>query len=256
MFFYDNFTPEQVCGIFTPLHFMVIVAFILSFTLVMVLSRKLTPEKSKRLILILAIVVLALEIIKITLRIIKNDILDSWIPLYFCSLFLFAVWFIFSKNKSVQKFGYAYLAFGGIFASVAFIIYPSTSLMIQPLWHLGSIHSIIYHFIMLYIGALVLSKKLYTPKPSDFWYYFAFVTCACLLALAINLNFGTNMMFLDNPFGLGFLQAIKDTSQALYIILAWLAQAVGLYWINFGVYKIITKIKLRRKNNDWEFFYK
>ncbi len=250
MFFYDNFTPEQVCGIFTPLHFMVIVAFILSFALVMVLSRKLTSEKSKKLIFILAIMVLALEIIKITLRIIKNDILDAFIPLYFCSLFLFAVWFIFCKNKKLQMVGYSYLVFGGIFASLAFIIYPSTSLMIQPLWHLGSIHSIIYHFIMLYAGVLVLSKKLYTPKASDFWYYFAFVSCACLLALAINLNFGTNMMFLDNPFGLGFLQAIKDTSQALYIILAWLAQAVGLYWINFGIYKLITKIKLRRKNND------
>ena len=250
MFFYDNFTPEQVCGIFTPLHFMVIAVFILLFALVIVLSKTLTPEKSKKLIFVLAIVVLALEIIKIVLRIVKGNGLNSWIPLYFCSLFLFAVWFVFTNNEKLRRIGYSYIVFGGIFASVSFIIYPSTSLMIQPLWHPGAIHSIIYHFIMLYVGVLVLIKKLYTPKASDFLYYFAFVTCSCLLALAVNLNFGTNMMFLDNPFGLGFLQSIRNTSQVLYIILAWLAQAVGLYWINFGVYKIITKIKLRRKNND------
>ncbi len=193
----------------------------------------------------IAISVLIMEIIKIIIRIYRGDSYDSYIPLYFCSLFIFAIWLSLSKNYHLKTCGYTFMVFGGIFASICFIFYPSTSLMLYPIWHPASLHSLFYHFLMFYSGVLVLIKKLYTPKIKDSIYYICFVTLFSVIAIIVNHFLGTNMMFMGNPFGLTFLYFIYNYSKILYIILVYLAQGVGLFFVSFGVYSLWEHIKKR-----------
>lgn len=243
--FYDNFTNDQICGIFSMTHFIVIAIFFVSLIIAVYYSLRMSQKQVKKSLLIIAIIITVLEIIKICIRIYKKDTLDSWIPFYFCSLFIYAIWFSFSKNEFIRNCGYSFMVFGGIFASISFIIYPSTSLMLYPVWHPGSLHSILYHWLLLYCGLMIVIK-LYVPKASHFFNYLVLTSLSCVLAIFINHFLGTNMMFLSNPFGLGFLTNILEYSKILYIFLVYFAQCVILYWLSFGIYKLIT---IKRKNN-------
>lgn len=250
--FYDNFTQDQICGIYTPWHFVTIIVFFVLIFITLIFSKKLKDNQVRLVILLIAILVLALEIIKIVIRVYRGDGFDSYIPLYFCSLFIFAIWLSLSKNNHLKTCGYTFMVFGGIPASICFIFYPSTSLMLYPIWHPASLHSLIYHFLMLYSGAIVLIKKFYTPKLKDFAYYIVFFTFFSIIAIIVNYFLGTNMMFMGNPFALPFLNIIFNYSKVLYIILVYLAQGVALYFVGFGIYVVLKYLfeKRRIKNES------
>ena len=256
---YDNFTEEQICGLYTPWHFVAIAIFFILAVVLLFFSRKLNEKQTKIILWVIAVLVLVMEIIKIAIRIYRGDGYDSYIPLYFCSLFIYAIWLSLCKSKHLKTCGYCFMVFGGIPASVCFIFYPSTSLMIYPIWHLGSLHSLFYHFLMFYSGCLILLKNLYTPQLKDAIYYIIFVTFFSVIAIIVNHFLGTNMMFMGNPFGLPFLDAIFNYSKVLYIILVYLAQGVALFFAGFGVYALVEYIiKKRRMKHEsvWILFHK
>jgi len=237
---------EQVCGMFNMLHLIYIVLFACGLGLLLFLSRRRNKEQISGILLLVGIAVTVMEIIKITVRIYNGAWPDSWLPLYYCSLFLFAIWFVRSKNIYIQRAGYAYMTMGGVVASAFFVLYPSTSLGMYPFIHLSSAHSLVYHLLMCYCGILVLWKGVYLPKKQDAVGYFCFITVACVLAFILNEWLGTNCMFLRDPFGLPVLQPILAFSKPLYIVLVALAQGVLMFWLNYGIYSLVK----RRKGAD------
>lgn len=245
--FYDHFTQDQVCGIFTPTHIAVLILYYIAAAAALYGSRRQSAERTERTVLIVALVVTAAEIVKIALRLWKGESGDAWIPLYFSSLFLYAIWLSLSKNERLRTAGNCFLAFGGTVAGAVFIVYPSTSLPHLPIWHPGAVHSIVYHWLMLYVGVVTLMRR-YVPEARHFWYYFLFVTVFSVAAAVCNAYLGTNLMFLGNPYGLPFLQAIYDASPWLYLAVAYLAQAVLLFWVCYGVAVLIRKRE--RKTNE------
>ena len=244
-FFYDNFTESQVCGMFTVGHYISIVVFFLALTLLLLYSKNFSIEKNKKVRFIIAICICATEVIKITLRLIKREHVDAWIPVYYCSLFLFAVWFTFSKNEIVNKMGYAFITMGGVMASILFVFYPSTSLAIKPIWHPGSIHSFLYHLTMCYVGLMALITKEYTPKVKDGLWYFIFVFSACIIGYIINQIVPANCMFLSNAYKLPILDDILKKSHITYMLIVSFAQSLLMYYANYGIYKLTIKIRER-----------
>lgn len=233
----------QVCGMFNGLHAITILLFFALLALLLYLSRHMTEEKSHKLLRWVAIFVSALEIVKITSRILQGYGPDSWVPLYYCSLFIFAIWLTLSGKASIRRAGCAYITMGGIVASVFFTFYPSTSLGMYPLLHPATFHSFVYHLIMCYTGLILLWKGGYVPQKRDGLYYSLFVFGACIPAVILNEVIGTNCMFLRHPFNLPLLQPLLEFSKPLYILVASLAQAVVLYWVDFGLYGIYKRLK-------------
>ena len=158
-FFYDHFTNEQIAGLFGWEHLFTIVLFAVLLTVVLVLSRKITEKGLQKLHFWIAVGVTVCEIIKITLRVVKGQGADSYMPLYYCSLFIYGIWLALCKNKALSRTGYAFVCMGGAMAAFCFTAYPSTSLAIFPLWHPATWHSFFYHFVMCYAGILFLWKK-------------------------------------------------------------------------------------------------
>ena len=251
-FFYDHFTQNDICGMFNLGHLLTVVVFIASMALALFFSRKMTESQVKKMHLIVAIVVSVLEVVKITLRVVKGQSYDSYMPLYFCSLFIFAIWLSLSKNPKINRFGYAYITMGGIVASLSFTIYPSTSLAIFPIWHPATFHSFIYHWIMFYTGIMLLIKNQYIPNKQDSLRYFIFIVCACIPSLILNKYLGTNCMFLRDAFKLPVLDGILNYSKVIYIAIMVIAQAVLVYWLSYGLYKLILCIKNKIKKNKGE----
>lgn len=250
--FYDNFDLGQICGMFTPWHFAVMALFALLLWLFLRLSKNITYQGIKKLHLVVAICLTAFEIIKIVLRVCKGQNLDSYLPLYFCSLYIYAIWIAFAKNNFLSRMGFAYITMGGILASLCFTIYPSTSLALYPVWHPACLHSFAYHLTMTYTGILFLWKKYFVPKANDCHKFFVFVAAFCVLAFMINYFFGTNCMFMANAYKLPVLDAILEYNKYLYMLIVVVAQSVAIFWASFGIYKLFDKAKQCRQKKEVE----
>ncbi len=244
-FFYDNFSGDQIAGMFNAAHLIYAILFFALAAILICLSKNIDKHKLQTVRLASSIAVTVMEILKISLRILKNQWYDSWIPLYFCSLYIFAIWLTFVKYEPLKRMGYAYITMGGIVASAFFIIYPSTSLGIFPIWHPASMHSFIYHLIMLYTGILILVKKEYVPRPKDSLLYFVFILCACIPSVYLNEAIGTNCMFLRHAFKLPILEPIINYSKYLYMLIVFFAQSILMFWGNYFFYNIPKIIKKR-----------
>lgn len=241
--FYDNFTPEQVAGLFSPWHYALIVIFALSLALLLYLSRKMTEKQAHRTLNIAAAAVIISEIIKISVRILKGGGIDTWIPLYYCSLFIYAIVMSRAKSELISRTGYAFITMGGILAACLFTLYPSTSLALYPVWHPACLHSFLYHLTMAYCGIITLTKGLFKPRASDSARYGVFVLAACFIGYFLNEKYGSNCMFLHNAFKLPVLDSVLSRSHGAYIAIVVLAQAVLMFWINFGLYRLFTNKK-------------
>lgn len=243
--FYDNFTSDQICGIFTLWHFVALGIFAVTVTIALILSRKMKQETVVKLMRVVAIVAWIMEVFKIVIRLYKHESPNGWVPLYFCSLFLYAIVFALSKNEFVKNMGYCFLVCGGIVASVCYTIYPSTALLLYPIWHPATIHGFVYHWFMFYIGVLVLMRELYKPKAKDFIYYLVFTTIATIAALIVNQFTDANLMLISKPFGVPFFYTVFKISPILYGSMVYVAQSIALFWAVYGVYKLC--IYLRNK---------
>lgn len=248
-FFYDYFDETDIAGVFSPTHF-VILAFYFAFAaLALYLSRKFDEAKVKKATLVGAIVTCSMEVVKIVLRLIKGQSGDDWIPLYVSSLFMYASWMSLAKNETIRTTGIAFLSFGSTTAGIVYAIYPSTALIRFPVWHPGAIHGILYHWIILYVGALTLWKR-FKPKAIHSVHFLLFMTAFTIPAFICNTVWGYNLMFIGTPAFLPPLQFLYDIHPYFYGAVVFLAQAVGLYWAWFGIYKLAgwvrKKLALRR----------
>lgn len=242
--FYDHFTQDQICGVFTPTHFIILFVYFAALAVALFFSRKI--KNAERIVLIIAVAVTCMEVVKIALRLYKGGSGDAWIPLYFSSLFLYAIWLSLARSSALRTAGLCFLAFGGTVAGTFFIFYPSTSLASLPWWHPGALHSVVYHWLMLYVGIVTLKFR-YRPESSHFFHYFIFVTVFSAAAFVCNECLGTNLMFLGNPFGLEFLRRIYEYSRCLYALTAYCAQAVLLFWVCYGLSRAVAVIRKRRE---------
>ncbi len=231
----------EICGLFNGLHFISIIAFFLILWLCLFLCRNLGKNGVDCILWASAILLTVLEILKIYIRINKGQGPDSWVPLYYCSLYLFAVWLIRIPVDAVQRVGYAFMTMGGILASIFFTFYPSTSLGMYPFFSTATLHSFFFHFVMCFTGVLILWKGKYSPVKKDSIGYFIFILVACVAGYFVNQRLGTNCMFLEHPFGLPVLQPILDFSKPLYMSVVTLAQASAMFWLNYLILRFVIK---------------
>lgn len=245
--FYDKYFEQvDVAGLFSTAHFIYIGVFILLSIALIGMSRGISESRERKNRFWIAVAVTLLEIIKIWIRIKKGQGISSWIPLYYCSLFIFASWASLAKNRIISGMGKSYIAMGGAMAGIIFTIIPSTSLAIFPALHPASIHSFLYHFIMFYSGVILLMRGGYKPRARDGILYFLFITLAMIPSFIINEKYGANCMFLKHPYGVPFLEAISEVSVPLYVVLVYLGQGVLMFYGNYLFYLIARALsKLR-----------
>ena len=246
-FFYDNFSADDIAGMFTLTHYIYIGITVGAVILLVYLSRNASDEQYKKIRLGLAIALTVMEVVKIGLRVYKGQSPDDWIPFYFCGLFLFALWFSMTRSQILSTVGNTYITMGAIMAGLIFTVYPSTSLALFPVWHPASIHAAVYHGAMMYMGALTLMNHRYVPENSHYKYYCSYITVVCLISIVLNRYLGTNCMFLDNPFGMPLLSELNEWCPPIYKLLAWFGQSTVLYWFDIGAYRLISR---RSKKDD------
>ncbi len=247
-FGYYFFAPAgrfDPCGMFTIPH---IVSSVLCIAVIFVLlycnRNKLDAVRSDSFIKKTAMILTVLETIKITHSFVYGDLyLDAWFPLSYCGLFIFALWMSLSKNDFIKNAGNAFISYGCPIAGIAFLIFPTTSLMNYPIWHYFSLYSLLFHSYMIFMGiSSILQEKRLTAKA--YTGYMSFVFTFSFIAIILNSIFQCNLMNLREPYNIPiqFLQDSHTLSPLLYTMIVLFAYAIIPLFISL----LTGKIKIHK----------
>ena len=167
----------------------------------------------------------------------------NFLPLWFCSLFVPASLIAGICRGKLRHLALSFMFYGGIIGGMAYLVFPATSLYKFPLFHFISIHSMLYHSVMIYSGIMIVRKGCFVPSLKDFLPYFTFTTAACVLAYIVNVECGTNLMFLNRTSNNGILKAVMNLTGRWYPLAVTLGQNIGSFAASYGVYRAVKGIK-------------
>ena len=170
----------------------------------------------------------------------------NWIPLYFCSLVLYACGFASYGKGKIKKMGECFLVYGGIVAGTIFIIYPATALGLHPLFHFLTIHSLFYHVSCVFLGLMLLMHNYYEISHNDIIDYALFVGIYMLFAQTLNVVFSTNFMFLKESgdiLPLSFLYTFVGAY--FYPLCIAIGQLVCTFYITYVSCFVYRKVKFK-----------
>lgn len=245
----EEVTP---CGMFSIEHFIMLGVTAFCIAIALKYTKNMEKENVKKLIQRSTIILWILEIIKIMFNIINYGIneVNKYVPLYFCSLILYAGIFSGFCKGVLKKIGDVFLSTGGIIAGLIFLISPLTSLTTYPAIHFISIHSFILHGTMVYIGLLMLITGYTTIEKGDIKYYSAIILVISGIAYIVNLIFDSNLMFISQNYPGTFIEIIYNITGPIFPIFMVAAQATMPFYIVYGIYRLATKkIKANSKED-------
>lgn len=232
----------EACGMYTFQHFILIIITLL--TIAIALKFTINKKDVKKIIKKCTIFVWGAEVIIIIFKISINGTgnLNQYVPLYYCSLLLYSGGFSsFGKGK-LKRAGDVFLATGGFIGGLVFIFFPTTSLPTYPMLHLVSIHSFIFHGIMLYVSLLINMTHYIELNKKDIIYYASMVGIICIIAYIVNKIFGSNLMFISENFPGTFIEIIYNCTGVMFTPFMILVQMFLPFYIIYAI------IKLKEKN--------
>ena len=170
--------------------------------------------------------------------------LNTYVPLYYCSILLYAGIFSgFFKGK-LQRMGDVFISSVGIIAGVIFLIFPTTSLLIYPIYHFVTIQSFFYHGVMIYLG-IIVNKYMYIElDKKDIIYYASLVIEISLIAFIINNIYGSNLMFISQDYPGTLITYLYKICGPWFTIVSILGQAIIPFYM---MYWITKKLKYQKK---------
>ena len=193
----EEFAP---CGVYTAEH---IIAALICFLIVAITVFSARRARLDRIYLatrILAPVLTLLEMIKIGHNFYWGYTnIDSWVPLSFCSLFIYASYLSGYGKGELREYGNSYMVIGGIVAGAVFVFMPTTSLTMYPLFHFQSLYSLLFHSLMMIFGILLFMRGV-RPTKSRLRYYSVYFVSFAAVSLTINTIAASNLMLLREPY--------------------------------------------------------
>lgn len=234
----------KACGLFSLQH----IGLILATFACVALALKKTVHKSKeeiyKIIRNLTIVLWIFEIFKIlyTLQEFKLSDVKEWLPLYYCSLLLYAGFLSSFTKGPFKRTGDVFLATGSIIGGIVFILFPTTSLPTYPAFHFISIHSFFFHGTMVYLTLLINKTQYIKLNKWDVVYFASLVGIVCVLALIVNMEFHSNLMFISENFPNTPIEILYNLTGRFFTPFMILGQ---MFFPFYFVYAIVKKSEKR-----------
>ncbi|MBP3503276.1 MAG: YwaF family protein [Clostridia bacterium] len=232
------------CKMFSSGHFILLSITIIAVIVAVCLTKNMNKDKVKNLIKKLTLFLWILEIIKIifNLAIGNSSNPNNYIPLYYCSLILYAGLLSGFSEGKLKMIGDVFIATGGIIGGLFFLFCPNTSLPTYPMFHYISIQSFVFHGIMLYLGVLVNITNYIDLKISDIKYYASLVSIISFISYFVNKILGTNFMFISDNFPNTPVEIVYNLTGKFFTLVMILIQVVGpfyvIYFIRYKLFKM------------------
>lgn len=243
------FAPKDVygpCGMFTLGHLILLVIGLIALGVLLYLSKSWSKEEISKITKRVAVLVVVLEGIKIGFNFYHGYTwLDAWVPISYCSIFIYALLFVGFGKGRIYSMGEAYIAGTATIAGFVFLIFPTTSLMQYPMWHYLSMYSMFFHIMMMFMGIIYIRRLEVSLDRRTFLSFASLYGVFAVFALVINTVTGSNLMIIREPYNIPipFLHTLYQRIPWVYTLLAILTYLLGPYLVTaFWVTK--------RKRND------
>ena len=248
--FFSPENTETASGMFTLPHILSLIFCLILIGVCVFYTRRLSDTSVLKITRILAIVFTAMEIIKIIYKFALGytEYLDYYLPISFCSLFIYALWFSGYGHGKIKKLGDVFISAGCIVGGLAFLIIPATSLMMHQIYHYLSIHSMLFHSAMVYLGITYLLRNKVSLDRYAFYCNLIYVGAGCVLAIALNLITGSNLMLLSFPVNIP-VDAVNRIATAIPALYTAIATAVYLF-IPYGVSLLLQKYVFKKSKTS------
>jgi len=237
----------EACKLFSIGHFALIIATFACVFWALKKTVSKTKEEVYKIIKGLTVILILAEIFKICFKLQDYKLINvkEWVPLYYCSLILYAGFLSsFTKGK-LKRVGDVFLATGSIVGGIVFIIFPTTSLPTYPVFHFISLHSFFLHGTMVYLTILISKTHYIELEKKDILYFASFVLCACIAALLVNTKFNSNLMFISKNFPNTPVELLYNLVGPLFTPIMIVGQMIVPFYIVYGIVKLCEK---NRKN--------
>ena len=242
---FSNMGDYEPCGIFTTGHFILLTVTIICIILALKFTYRKNKEDVYKIIKNLTIIICILEIIKIVFSIYQGSFADvnSYVPLYYCSILLYAGILSSFGKGNFKRAGDVCLATGSIIGGIVFLIYPSTSLPMYPAFHFLSIHSFFFHGTMVYLGILINITNYVELKLSDAKYFAIIIAIMSILALIVNKISNGNLMFISHNFPGTPIEIIYNLTNGniWYSFIMIVAQMTLPFYFSYFIIKTINQ---------------
>lgn len=244
---FSKIGEREACGIFTFGHFVLLGLSIIGIYIGLRLTKNKTKEDVKSIVKKSTIFLWILEFIKIAFNLLTGnaDNPNTYIPLYFCSLTLYAGLLSAFGKGTLKRVGDVFFATGGIVAGASFMLFPITSLTNYPAFHFISIQSFILHSTMVVVGFIINRADYIEYDNKDFKYYFGLITVGAALAYVVNLKLGTNLMFISQNFPGTLIEPIYNLTGKLFPLVMFVPQAT----LPFFIITYLNKINHQKANS-------
>ena len=226
---------------------------IILITILLILLRKSPKERVLKIIRIVSIFLVIFYIVKTTWESIYDIKLSGsfntgLLPLDTCSIIMYAGLIAgFAKGK-IKKMAECWLATGGVVGGIGAMLFL-TAFNYYPFWSFGAFYSMIWHFLMVFLGLLLIVTNYVDMKYSTIIYGYIFHLIISLIVIPIDFYFNFDFMFYLNLSSIPIFQDIADyftsinlqiLNPIMMLILYFLAFNIA-FLIPLGIKKIKTK---------------
>lgn len=232
---------------FSLVHMKILIICTISIIIALMLSRRMKEKDILKAIRVYTAVLWIMETAKIIFNIIRGAKPNSYIPLYFCSIPLYAGIMSSVGSGKVKKIGDVFLTVGGIVGGIAYMISPSTTAGTYPGRHFITVQSFVHHSLMVYMGILMLTKEYVHLKLKDWKYYTGTVCVVSIIAYAVNMILGTNLMFITRTHRGTAVDLVYRLNPSLFPITMTVIQGVLPFFAVYGIAKLCKNAKQNRE---------
>ncbi len=191
----------EYCGMFSLGHMVLFLISIFLLIILLFISKNITVHDVEILTKIMAVIITILEGMKIYFNLYwgyKN--INSWLPISYCSIFIYALWLSAYGKEKLKEIGDSFITGCSVVAGGAYLLFPSTSLTVYPVWHFLCIYSMFFHTMMVYFGMIYIKNEIIKLDITGFKKYLKIFLFFSIIAIFLNESFGTNFMLLSRPF--------------------------------------------------------
>lgn len=243
--FFAPIDAYKPAGMFTLPHFISLIICFLIVWYALKISKQLSWDSVLKITRLIAIVITLLEGVKIAYNFYYGYTgLDAWLPISFCSLFIYATWLSGYGKGTLKKVGDAYIVIGSLLGGLGFLLIPTTSLMRYPIWHFLCLYSLLFHMLMIYLGVMYIGHRRIPLNRTTYFYFSLYFLLSAVICIILNSIYGSNLMILREPFNVPFLfvHKLQAKSQVAYTLLSTLCYLIGP-----GIFAWLTSIWIKHQ---------
>ncbi len=257
MSFFARVGVYPPAGLFGTGHLLLLCFTVCMIALGLVAMKGADERAVRRVVRVCTCLLWALEAAKIAFVLCVNKTLDpnEFVPLYYCSITLYAGALSSLGHGMLRRLGDVFLATGGVVGGAVFLLSPLTSLTKYPAWHFISWHSFVLHGLMVFLGFLLLLRRVYVPLWRDILYHAGLVSAVCFAASLFNALYDrthpddplANLMFISKDFPDTPISLVYHLCGPLYPTVVWLGQAFLPFLTVCGIRAVLP---VKREDDD------